>query len=186
MLKTAKPYFKRTTRKRCKIVRNPGPVCWRKSTVTPHSQPWGVSRIWFYDTHSVGNTKYHSQVLRPPLTKRNANTWRGETKHIFLKRAKNVRMSSGNFRSRELQYVVKLEYLFLKAIGHSVRCWNFQHYQLLVKHIQHLSIIFLSFSLLIGWQLSIWNCWGCRLSSIGRLPRWRNGERSLDIKSTGK
>jgi hypothetical protein len=78
------------------------PCLLKEKTVAPHSQPWGVSNIWFYDTHSVANTKHDSQVLRPPRTKRNAITWRGETKHIFLKRAKNMRMSSGNFRSREL------------------------------------------------------------------------------------
>ena len=53
----------------------------------------------FYDTYSVGNTKYHSQVLGPPRIKRNAITRRGETKHIFLKPAKNMKMSCGNFRS---------------------------------------------------------------------------------------
>jgi hypothetical protein len=28
--------------------------------------------------------------------------------------------------------------------------------------------------------------WGCQLSSFGRLPRWRNGERSLDLEGTGE
>ena len=34
--------------------------------------------------------------------------------------------------------------------------------------------------------LFIASVWGCQLSSIGRLPSWRIGERSLDIEDTGE
>jgi len=35
-------------------------------------------------------------------------------------------------------------------------------------------------------MLSTADVWGCQLPSIGRLPRWRIGERSQDIEVTGE